>query len=64
MGAGVVVFPLFYVAGVAVFRHAPGWLYLVAASIVTLLLGLQMYRKGPEKLKPIPAGGSLSMIFD
>jgi hypothetical protein len=53
LGAALIVFPLFYIADVAILHHRPGWIYLVAALGVSIALGWQMYAKGPESLRPI-----------
>ena len=63
LGAGIVVFPFLYIADVAVFHHRPGWIYLATAAAVTFFIGRQMYIKGPQGLKDIPIGVSMSKIF-
>jgi hypothetical protein len=63
LGAGVVTFPILYIADVAIFAHRPGWIYLVLACAITLGLGVQMYRKGPDGLRRIPMGVPMWKIW-
>lgn len=50
LGAGIIVFPLFYVADAAILHHQPGWVYVLASCAATLLFGYQMYSGGPQGL--------------
>lgn len=63
VGAGIIVFPFLYIADVAAFHHRPGWIYVVVAALITALIGRQMYVKGPQGLKDVPLGVSMSKIY-
>ncbi len=47
-GAGIIVFPLFYLADATLLHRRPGWIYVVVAAAVTFVLGRQMYSGGPQ----------------
>lgn len=53
LGAGIITFPLLYVADAAIWRHTPGIWYLLIASAVTFVLGYQMYSGGIDSLRPM-----------
>lgn len=63
VAAGVVTFPFLYVADVAITGHRPGWLYALGATVITLLIGRQMYRKGTGSLRRIPIGVPISRVW-
>lgn len=63
LGAGLITFPFLYIADFAIMRHQPGWIYVAVATLVTLFLGWQMYRKGPQGLRRIPFGAQYNKIY-